>query len=271
MLRIILWGIVILIVVQNVGMVVLGRRIEKQFDAAAAFNSHLVEPGTSDQKTYKIEGVDEVLNFANGNGRVKPGFKSLAMFGDINAPRLIRFSISINPKTLLKEIEEAPEKEFLDIFVQARSVKYGQEECNRLSEILTSKCVVKGSHTTSYADGNYKMTFALGFVQKSEFGQIAASKQAIFHEITQTFKTPPRRTDYSGEEAKDERANLYEKIKEQCEHLVEREGNCAISQINMSTYGGKGRSNQQTTSGKVVFSFLHSDEENIKVSETKDD
>lgn len=269
MLKIALWILVLFFGLPIIGVLVLRHSVSNSYTQLTPQFGHVDSSLNGKPESYQIEGIDEVQNSSVKPGNFKLGFRSLAKFGDIDAYRLIRFSTVINPRSLLKENESLPEKEFLDVFVEARGIKYGQEECKRLSEILASKCIVKGSHGNSDAFGNYKMTFALGFVQKGEFGQVGAGGQVTYQEISHTFKTPPRRIDEWGVEAEDERVILYKKVKEQCDLLRESQGNCAISRIKISTYRINRSKGKEATSGTVLYSLLYSDGEVKKIPDAK--
>lgn len=113
------------------------------------------------------------------------------------------------------------------------------------------------------------MTFALSFVQKSDFGTIGSGEQVSYQEIKHTFKTPERRIDYSGKVAEEERVKLYKKIRKQCDLLVDRQGNCAITQINLSVHRNFGAKRKEFSLSEVVYSLLHSDGKVRKTSDSK--
>ena len=266
--RIVFWILVLIFVLPAAGLGLLRYKLGDPYTNLRIHGSYAEEAARRKPEVYKIEGLEKVLN-TTARGEVRDGFKSLTKFNDLDAPRLIVFSVWVEPKVLLKENEDLPDDDFLDVFVEARSVKYGQDECLRLSEILTSECVLKGSHTNRIRGGYYKMTFALSFVQKSDFGTIGSGEQVSYQEIKHTFKTPERRIDYSGKVAEEERVKLYKKIRKQCDLLVDRQGNCAITQINLSVHRNFGAKRKEFSLSEVVYSLLHSDGKVRKTSDFK--
>lgn len=201
--------------------------------------------------SYQIAGIEKVLNSSTDYG-TKKGFIALSNFNNIAASRTINFSTVVSPVSLLNSGESLPKNDFMDVFIQARSVNYGRAECQRISGMLARDCVVTNSNVSKLNNGQYKMNITLGFVQKDDFGKVDASEKVSYQEVR---KNLLNKDVYSIEQAEIERINIYKSVVQQCDFLRKNQGNCAIYRIKINSRSYPSQS-KMTLSSQAVFSFL---------------
>lgn len=152
---------------------------------------------------------------------------------DIDAYRNVTFSAQVPVKQLLQDGESRPEDGFEGVFAESRAVFYAQEECERLLQTMASSCQVVRA-TGKFKRDIVDISAVLKFTQKAAFGELDATTAWSFNEVqvnmTDGMVTSPRQY------AHKKRLQFYRKAASECTQIKRRAGNCAITNIRISSF-----------------------------------
>lgn len=189
------------------------------------------------------------------------GFLAMSNADRYHPSRLVTASIPVEVKALLQPGETAPEKDFEEVFVKARAVKLAEAECDALEMELASQCKVERTYVREYK-GDYTLTMTLQFVQQQPFfpalddGTVQTEGvKYSYQELSQDLALKDKGDRAMPSQMARHRAKFYARAVRQCDKLRSRAGNCAISNISISTRKDY-KSTAWLMTGKVTLSWL---------------
>jgi len=183
------------------------------------------------------------------------GYEALVKLREPVRERAVSFNAYVRLKEFLKPGEEAPEKDFLDVFASARATAYADAECARLLVKLARQCAVD-SATAAPVRGEkdlFVLNARLSFVQKDEFGTVDEGALA-YREVKGDFTDGKPVTVMPAGAAK-QRQKFYDQTATMCAKLRKTQGNCAVYQLIINA-NEKDGSEALSMSGFARLSFL---------------
>ena len=183
------------------------------------------------------------------------GYEALIKVGEPVRERAVSFNAYVRLKELLKPGEDAPDRDFLEVFASARATAYADAECTRLLVKLASQCAVD-SATASPVRGEkdvFLVNGRLTFVQKDEFG--TAEEGALAYREVKADFTDGKPVSVAPAGAAKQRQKYYDQAAVMCAKLRKTQGNCAVYQLIINTNERDG-SDALNMSGFARFSFL---------------
>ncbi|MEO0982420.1 MAG: hypothetical protein AAFX03_07190 [Pseudomonadota bacterium] len=184
---------------------------------------------------------------------LRADYESVSRFDDIDAPRRVDFAANILVSDLLEPGERAPTGARADAFAKARAVVYAGEECRRVLQTLARECEVARADG-EVRDGVLQMRASLKFVQQAEFGELDKRRDYAFAPLSEPLKTSgPRKTALRAEPAV--RSALYKKAAAECAAIRRREGNCAITDLDIHARLNP-RDRRSVVEGSAEFGML---------------
>jgi len=201
---------------------------------------------------FKRAKLDIVNHRIPGRKQFKPGYKEFAQFHKIEASRFVSFSAIVPIDQLLKKGETPPSASTENVFAKTRAIYYAREECERLLETIAIQCEVENAKGR-IKDRMVTINGTMRFVQKTPLGDLNSDVTLSFETVsTQLVKSRVKTTAIG---APRQRQNLYRKAAAECAAIKIREGNCAITRINISTTYNS-RSREMQLSGMANYAFL---------------
>ncbi|MEM7749242.1 MAG: hypothetical protein AAF346_13410 [Pseudomonadota bacterium] len=166
------------------------------------------------------------------SGRLKSGYLAMADFDSIDAGRYVRFSAYVSLRSLLRPGEAPPDRDYREVFAQARAVDYANQECELIQQYFASSCAVRRAKARIEKNGKtVRISASLRFVQAGGFGELDdKSATWSFRDIGTRIKVPETAT----ARAIRGRGKVYRKVMRECAAIRKREGNCAITGLSIT-------------------------------------
>ena len=197
--------------------------------------------------------LNVVNNRHEKSGRLKYGYLAMANFENIEAERSINFSTYVSLSSLLHSGEAPPDRDYRQVFAQARAVEYAHQECDLIKQYFAKECIVKSAKAKVEKNGRtVRIQARMSFVQAGGFGDISdKSATWSFRDIGTRIKVP----DASKSRIIRSRVKVYRKVMRECDSIRRREGNCAITRILISARRNRS-SGLIRTSASAQYAFL---------------
>lgn len=186
------------------------------------------------------------------SGRLKNAYLAMADFENIDASRFVSFSAYVSLQSLLHSGEAPPDRDYREVFAQARAVEYAHQECEVIKQYFARECSVKRATARMEKDGRtVRINAYLQFVQAGGFGDIDDSSATwSFRDITTRIEVP----DAAAARTMRSRAKVYRKVMRECAAIRQREGNCAITSVLISSFRSRSSGLIRTSAhGKYAF------------------
>lgn len=197
--------------------------------------------------------LNVVDNRHEKTGRLKYGYLAMANYDSLDASRSVSFSTYVSLRSLLKSGEAPPDRDYRQVFAQARAIEYANQECEIIQQYFARKCSVRQAKARVEKDGKtVRINAHLSFVQAGAFGNLTdTSATWSFRDIGTTIKVPDAATARSLRA----RAKVYRKVMKECASIRKREGNCAITRL--SIHARRSRSSGLLRmSARAKYAFL---------------
>ncbi len=197
--------------------------------------------------------LNVVDNRHEKSGRLKYGYLAMANFDAIEAERSVNFSTYVSLRSMLRSGETLPDRDYREVFAQARAVEYAHQECDLIKQYFARECVVKHVRASTDKTGkSIRIIARLSFIQAGDFGDISdTSATWSFRDITSRIKV----AEAAKARTLRSRAKVYRKVMRECASIRRREGNCAITGLSISARRSR-KSGLIRMSASAKYAFL---------------
>jgi len=199
----------------------------------------------ADQTGHEFANDLDVTDHLDRRKRVSKGYLALRQPHEMAGLRSVSVTRTLPLKAFLERGEAMPAKEYREILISSRAEKVAMHECQIMQKKLADQCAVRNARGRLDKSGKkVSLSASYDFTQKEGIGNYDSDAPLRYVAATERIMR-------KGTVSESSRAIIYRKAAEMCGSVRRREGNCAVTDIRLST-GRGGRD----LSASVTLSML---------------
>lgn len=207
--------------------------------------------GVAETSHSELPPSDFVILNAKGHKLSRKAASALLRPYDLTRERSATLMSFVDPQTLLREGEDMPTGELLDLMVEVRSAAIADQACRTLLTTVAAQCGVKSYKTVRIGKlscdscdaqdharrapfvGHYQITTEMAYAPKEPVGVFPEAERVMFQEKTFDLEAFDLADPDSG--VVDERfAFIVSAANRACEDIKSLHGNCVISNLKLA-------------------------------------